>query len=428
MGLGHDTALGVADRSPGSRPSRWPTMSLGAATGSYGMAMAMFSTTASLFLADAVRVGPIFIGVYFTGCAVASVGANLVTGWLSDRLNDRRVALALTALAGVAGAVTFIAVRNYAVIFATGAVLLSINNAFLSQLLAYVKEFVEFTGRKLTPFTSAMRSVLSAGWIIGPPAGFFLLVHTGFKLMYMSIAGLLLVTALLSRWFVPALPSPPKPTAEDIGNSQARWLRRLLATVPGPTRLLLGSVTAVYVADQMYLIAIALYVTKTLHLSAALVGLMAGISAAFEIPLMIAVGRVADRIGKLRIVTVGALLAAIFFCLLPVANSAPVLIALQLPNALSTAAISISMVIVLQEIPGGTGSASSLYSSVITLAQLLAGAITGVVAALVGYRNVFWVCGGACVLATALLLARRISRPSDSRKVTQKSASGNAGR
>ena len=353
MELARDTAPGVADRSSGSRQSRWPTISLGAATGSYGMAMAAFSTTTSLFLADAVRVGPILIGLYFTGCAVASIGVNLATGWLSDRLNDRRVALALTALAGVAGAVIFISVRNYAVIFATGAVLLSINNAYLSQLLAYVKEFVEFTGRKLTPFSSAMRSVLSAGWIIGPPAGFFLLAHTGFKLMYTCVAVLLLVAALLSRWFVPALPAPPKPTAEDIGNSHAPGLRRVLATVPRPTWLLLGSTTAVNVADQMYLIAIALYVTKNLHLSAALVGLMAGICAALEIPLMIIVGRIADRIGKLRIMTGAAVLAAIFFCLLPAAGSAPVLIALQLPNAVWTAAImGIPMVIVQQEVPG----------------------------------------------------------------------------
>ncbi|MGW9450163.1 hypothetical protein [Streptomyces sp. NPDC055632] len=58
--------------------------------------------------------------------------------------------------------------------------------------------------------------------------------------------------------------------------SRRSGVRRILATVPRRSRLLLGSVTAVNVANQMYLIAIAPYVTKDLRLSASLVGVMAG--------------------------------------------------------------------------------------------------------------------------------------------------------
>lgn len=419
MKLTHDARPAAADRSPRSRLPGRTAVSLGVATGCYGLTMAVFGTTTSLFLADAVRVGPMLIGLYFTGCAVAGIGINLAAGWLSDRLTDRRVALAMTALAGVAGAVVFAGVRNYAVVFATGAVLLGLNGAYLSQLFAYVKEFAESAGREVTPFSSAVRSVLSAGWIVGPPIGFFLLAHIGFGLMYTGAAGLLLVTALLGRWFLPTLllPVPVRlgPAAEGVANGLLLGLRRVLAIVPRRTWLLLGAVTAVYVADQIYLIVIALYVTKDLHLSASLVGLMAGTCAALEIPLMIMVGRLADRIGKLRIVAAAVVLAVVFFCLLPVAGSTTVLIALQVPNAVWTAAImSIPMVIVQQEIPGGSGTASALYSSTFPLAQLVAGAVTGVVAAEAGYRNVFWICAGLCGLATVFLLCRMASRPSDS--------------
>jgi SET family sugar efflux transporter-like MFS transporter len=167
----------------------------------------------------------------------------------------------------------------------------------------------------------------------------------------------------------------------------------------------------------MYLIVIALYVTKDLHLSAVLVGLMAGICAALEIPLMITVGRLADRIGKLRVVAAAVVLALIFFCLLPVAGSTPFLIALQLPNAMWTAVItSIPMVVVQQEVPGGAGTASALYSSTFPIAQLLGGAITGLVAAQAGYRSVFWICACFCALAIVFLLCRMASRgPGDSR-------------
>jgi SET family sugar efflux transporter-like MFS transporter len=71
---------------------------------------------------------------------------------------------------------------------------------------------------------------------------------------------------------------------------------------------------------------------------------------------------------------------------------------------------TIPRVVVQQEVPGGTGTVSALYSSTFPVAQLLAGAVTGVVAAQAGYRDVFWICAGLCALAVVLLLCRRVSR------------------
>ncbi|MEU3297042.1 sugar efflux transporter [Streptomyces longwoodensis] len=391
--------------------------SLWAAAGCYALAMSVLGTTLSLFLADAVGAGPGLIGLYFTGCAVVGIGINLAMGWLSDRLSDRRTALASTALAGVAAALIFTGAREYAVVFATGAVLLGLNEAYISQLFAYVKEFADVTGREVTPFSSAVRSVFSAGWVVGPPVGLFLLTHAGFGRMYTAAAALLLLTAVLGRWFLPALPPPPRPATSKRTTNRRSALRRLLTTVPSRSWLLLGSVTAANVANQMYLIAIALYVTKDLHLSASLVGLMAGACAALEIPLMITVGRLADRVGKVRVVAAAVVLAAVFFCLLPMVGSAPALLALQVPNAVWVAVVtSIPMVVIQQEVPGGTGTVSALYSSTFPVAQLLAGAITGVVAAQAGYRSVFWICAALCAFAAVLLFLRIASHGSDEDK------------
>lgn len=409
MKFAHYTRTDAADRSPRFGQAAIP---LGITAACYGITISVSSTTTSLFLADAVRVGPLLIGVYFTGCAVAGIGVNLAAGRVSDRLADRRVALAVTGLAGVAGAVTFIVARNYAVVFAAGAVLLTLGGAYFSQLFAYVKELADAMGRDVAPVSSVVRSVFSAAWVVGPPAGFFLLAHAGFGALYIGSAGLLLVTALLGRWFLPAVPASSGSVARDSGDSQRPGMRQLLATVQRRTWLLLASATAVYVADQMYLIVIALYVTKDRHLSTALVGLMAGTCAALEIPLMIAVGRLAERIGKLRMMAAAVVIAVVFFCLMPLASSAPILIALQLPNAMWTAVImSIPMVMVQQEIPGGTGTVSAFCTSTFTVAQLLAGAITGVITAQAGYGSVFWFCAGLCALASVFLLYRGVDHP-----------------
>ena len=178
--------------------------------------------------------------------------------------------------------------------------------------------------------------------------------------------------------------------------------------LPSRTWLLLGAVIALGVVNQMYSIDVPLYVTRTLHLDAQLVGWMAGFGAALEIPIMIVAGRFADRFGKLRLVLASAVGAILFFCLLPLARSTAGLLALQVLNAAwSAVALSIPMVMVQDEAPSGVGAASSLYSAAFMSAGLLAGAITGVTATAIGFGSVFWVCAALAAVTTSLLLARR---------------------
>jgi MFS transporter, SET family, sugar efflux transporter len=241
--------------------------------------------------------------------------------------------------------------------------------------------------------------VFSAAWVVGPPLGFFLLNEYGFGPTYVAAAGLCMITAAAGLFGLPRLSAPPRLPSSP-GARAARLGRRIL--------LLLAATTVLGVVNQMYSIDIALYVTKDLHLGASLVGWMAGLGAGLEIPVMIVVGRIADRVGKLRLVIAASAGAVVFFCLLPLAGSVPALLALQVLNAAWTAvAMSIPMLMIQQEVPGGAGTSSSLYSSAYTIAGLVSGAVTGVTAAAVGYRNVFWVCAGLSVLATILLAARR---------------------
>jgi predicted MFS family arabinose efflux permease len=64
------------------------------------------------------------------------------------------------------------------------------------------------------------------------------------------------------------------------------------------------------------------------------------------------------------------------------------------------------MVMVQQEAPCGAGGSTALYNSAFMAAIMLAGAITGVTAAAIGFGNVFWVCAAIAVVAGSLLAAR----------------------
>jgi len=369
---------------------------------------AFLSTTTSLFLTTAVHVAPLLIGLFFAGRGVVSIALNLGVGSMSDRLPDRRLLVVIAGAGGAAGGVCFAVLRDYVAVLLSGVVCFSIVALGFSQLFAYANEFAHARGRPVTMFTSLLRAVFTAAWVIAPPAGFYLLTRYGFGPLYLAVGCLSLLMAALG-WGLRPLTAATRPAPAPQGG-QPRGHHAPFAAfsaLPARTWLLLGAVVALGVVNQMYAIDVPLYVTRTLHLDAQLVGWMAGLGAALEIPVIIVAARLAGRFGKLRLVVASAVGAIVFFCLLPLATSAVPLLALQVLNAAWTAvSLSIPMVMVQDEAPSGVGSASALYSSAFMSAVVLAGAITGVVAAAVGFGNVFWVCAALAAVAAGLLLAR----------------------
>jgi MFS transporter, SET family, sugar efflux transporter len=367
---------------------------------------AFLATTTSLFLADALHVAPLAIGLFFTVRGVAAIVINLAAGRISDRLPDRRLMLGIAGAGGAGAGLCFAMLRDYPAVLVLGALCYGVGGMAYSQLFAYTNELAQADGRAVTTFTSVMRSVFCASWVIGPPLGLFLLTRYGFWPLYLATAGLSLATGVLGQRGLRRIPARSAPAAPAADHAAAG------GRGPGPrpaarTWLLLGAVIVLSAVNQMYNIDVALYVTKDLRIGAQFVGWMAGLSAALEIPITIVAGRLANRVGTLRVTLAATVGATVFFCLLPLAATAPALLALQPLNAAWTAvALSIPMVMVQQEAPGGAGAASALYGSAFMAAVMLAGAITGVTAAAVGYGNVFWVCAVLSAAAGGLLLAR----------------------
>ncbi len=391
---------------PRGRGGARDTVPLAGAVGSYGLWSAFLATTTSLFLADALHVAPLEIGLFFTVRGVTAIVINLVAGRISDRLPDRRRMLAIAGAGGAGAGFCLAVLRDYPAVLLLGAVCYSVGGIAYSQLFAYTSELAQAAGRAVTTFTSVMRSVFSASWVLGPPLGLFLLTRYGFGPLYLATAALSLVTGVLGRRGLRRIPARPSPAA------QAASGRGPGLGLPARVWLLLGAVIMLSAVNQMYNIDVALYVTRDLRMGAQFVGWMAGFSAALEVPLVIVAGRLAGRVGKLRVTLAAAAGATVFFCLLPLATTAPALLALQPLNAAWTAvALSIPMVMVQQEAPGGAGAASALYGSAFMAAVMLAGAVTGVTATAVGYGNVFWVCAALSAAAGGLLLARTARPP-----------------
>lgn len=388
------------------RSVAWEAAPLAGAIGAYGTLSAFVSSTTSLFLTSAVHAAPLLVGLFFAVRGAVSIALNQSIGSLSDRLPDRRLLLMLAGVGGTLGGVCLATLREYAAVLVCGTIFLAIGTLTYSQLFAYAHEFAHARRRPVTLVTAQLRAVFTAAWVIGPPAGLYLMTRCGFGPLYLTVGALWLVTAVLGAC-LRRLPAAPRPTPPDDGVRGGSTRSGAWPVLPSPTWLLLGAVTALSVVNQMYAIDVPLYVTRSRHLDAQLIGWMAGLSAAMEIPVIIIAGRLADRIGKQRLLLAAAVGSIVFFCLLPLVTSAAPLLALQVLNAVWTSvALSIPMVMLQDESPSGAGAGSALYSSAFMSGGMLAGALTGVIATVTGFGGVFWVCAVLAASAAAMLIAR----------------------
>ena len=401
--------------TPGSAPGRpargalvRESVPLGSAIGLFGLTAAALSPTLSLFLANAVHAAPFLIGLFFTAYAAAEIVAGLVTGWLSDRMRDRRVLIGLVSLAGAVGMLCLALIRDYTVLLVTCVVFISIGAGSLGQMFAYANEFATARGRDITAYSSVMRSFFSGAYVVGAPLGLTLMAKYGFRPLYLGVTVITLAMGAVGRWGL--RPVPRKAGGETAGAGAGRkglWQTIREARLPGRVWLLLGVTLALGTVTQMYNIDISLHVTKNLGRSAQLVGWMVGLTAVVEIPVMIVAGRAARRLGSGRLVGASAVLAVVSYCLMAVVSTPEALLAVAaLTGVWQGVALSIPMVMVQQETPGGVGVSSSIYGAVFSGAGLIAGAVSGGTAALVGYGGVLWVCAALSAVGALGMLAR----------------------
>ncbi|MCC3655416.1 MFS transporter [Streptomyces sp. S07_1.15] len=402
-------------------------------TGMVGVAGAMVVTSTSLFLSDAVRVSPLMIGLFFAARAASEILSDLVVGALSDRMSSRRSLLALCAACSAAGAVGYLLLRDYYALLVTGALFFGIGGAVFSQLFAYTREFADSRGTDAAFFNSALRSVTSVAWIVGPPFGFYLISSRGFSSLFFAAAVFYLLSAALCALALPDT-GRTRPARADAADGAAEGLpeeapgeaaagpeksapeKTAAPAAPAPprnafsgltprVRSLMAVIVLMLTVNSIYQINIALFVTKDLGLGKGFAGLLLGLAAALEIPLMIYTGAKAERIGKWRLVTVAAVCATLFFAALPFTESPVALLLLQVPNALWTAIVlSIPVIILQNAMSDRIGAASALYGASFKAGSFLGGMTAGAVAQWLGFTHVFWACAVLSAVAALLLV------------------------
>ncbi|MFC3913769.1 sugar efflux transporter [Pseudaeromonas sharmana] len=344
-----------------------------------GCAAALFVPTMSLFLSQEVKVSPFAVGIFFTCNAVCGIMVSQFLARRSDRKGQRRKLIFLCMLAGAASCLLFAFTRSYWLLITAGILLMSIGATASPQIFALAREYSDRLGRSGVMFTSWMRAMFSLAWVVGPPIAFAVSLNYGFMHLFLFGLGIYLLSALVVHLGLPVVHRDASANLEmgPVQNNQTvRWL--------------FASSTLFWTCNNMYLIAMPLYVTSQLGRTEGLAGWMMGTAAGLEIPIMLIAGWLCSRWRKHSLLMISGV-AAIGFYVAMLTQTEPFLLLLsQVGNALFIGILAGMGMLYFQDmLPGQAGVATTLFTNSIRSGAILAGALAGGIAEYYDYHAVF---------------------------------------
>ncbi|GAA4939571.1 sugar efflux transporter [Actinoplanes utahensis] len=382
-----------------------------------GVATAVVGPFLGLFLNTAVHADPVQVTVFLVIASTSGVAMSSVIGRISDRWPIRHTLLVTAALAGFAASGLTAVIRDYWILLAVTATAMAVAGSLYPQSFAYARQVLQRDDPARAALgISVLRTVFSVAWVGGPSLAALLLDVGDFRYVYGAAALLYLLAALVAARFLPEVegsaaegPAAPRDGGRAV---KARAPRILVPIIIG---FVLLQTTMVLGGQVM-----PLFITAELNGSARDAGLIFGLCAALEIPLMIGFGVLSTRIPVRRILLGGAVCAVVYQAVAATASSVWTLAAAQILNALFIAATSGLGISYVQDLmPQAPGRATTLFTNTFPIGQIVAAPLFGV-SQQYGFRLAFTINLVLSALGLILLLAarpRRASPEADGRPV-----------
>lgn len=345
-----------------------------------GMSSALSIPTLSVFLATELQLQSWKIGTLFSANALSGIVISILIAHFSDRLKSRKHLLLFCISMQICNALLFIFCRRYVVMIAFGALLSAFGSAAVPQLFALAKQTYDNA-----QFSAVLRAQFSLAWVFGPPLGYWLIQQFGFITLYIVITGVLLFVFLMST----RLPSNPYRPSRAINLPEhSQSMGRNLS-------YLVVSTILIWTSSALYLIAFPLYLEYQPSLSSDWTGVLYGVAAALEIPVMLLGARFLCRVSKKYQMQVAILCGIIFYAGVIYSRGFDSLLVLQIFNAIFIGLTSIVGLSWFQELlKNQQGLAATLYTNSVSVGVFFA----GVMQSLLSYTKSLYTWPTLCLL------------------------------
>jgi SET family sugar efflux transporter-like MFS transporter len=374
---------------------------LGLVTLTAGLSTAIVMPFLALFLSDEVEAGPARVTVFLVASPLASVVMAWLLGRLSDRHPIRRALLVGASVAGVVGCALTAFVRDYYVLLGLTVTATALAASLFPQSFAYARQVLQRDDpARAAMGISTLRTVFSLAWVAGPPLAAVLLEVGGFAYLYGLAAVMYAIAALVAvRWMV-EITDPDDPAGKDEPLVRRPWMAWLA--------------TAAFVLMQTPLVlavqALPLFLTRELDTGAGAAGLILGLCAALEIPLMLGFGWLSTRRSLRSLILFGGACGVAYYALAAVSGSVWILVAGQVLNATFIAAVSGLGISYMQDmLPREPGRATTLFTNTFPIGAMLAGPLFGISQSY-GFRLAYAMSAALCFVGLLVLISVRRAR------------------
>ncbi|WP_165386586.1 sugar efflux transporter [Vibrio vulnificus] len=365
-----------------------------------GLCGAFFYPLTSLFLVEQLNASPMMLSLYMVVAVISSVSVSQVIAGKSDRGWQRKTILLISVSCQLVTVVSFIFIREYWIAIAVVALLGSISGAAFGQLFALGREYGDKYVTDSASFVSTMRAGIAIAWVFGPPLAFLLKAAYGFEASFTVAAIVIALSILVIFRGIPNvehnLRVEKKPSRANGG-----WV----SSVNSLVFIYCLIIVLAFAANNLYIVSMPLYLSQELKVDANWLGVLFGVAALCEIPVMLWAGKLARRWSALSIMKVGIASGVLFYSVMLVATNYTHLIVAQILNGIFIGTCATLGMVVMQDMmKDKLGTASTLFSNMLQLSMLVSSLSVGIVGELFNYYSSFYVSLLGVSLALILLI------------------------
>ncbi len=170
-----------------------------------GVLAGTFGMGAVFGMEKGMSIGQIsaFVGTIYTGGLLAQYPI----GWISDRMDRRRLILRLTAGGALAVGIGLIFSDEFPVVLATGFIIGAVANPLYSLLIAHTNDHLDHTD--MAAAAGGLLFINGLGSMTGPLVIGFVMTRFGADAFFAYIATLLGLIAVYAAWRATQRPAPP---------------------------------------------------------------------------------------------------------------------------------------------------------------------------------------------------------------------------
>ncbi|MCU8399920.1 sugar efflux transporter [Vibrio vulnificus] len=365
-----------------------------------GLCGAFFYPLTSLFLVEQLNATPMMLSLYMVVAVISSVSVSQVIAGKSDRGWQRKTILLISVSCQLVTVFSFIFIREYWIAIVVVSLLGSISGAAFGQLFALGREYGDKYVTDSASFVSTMRAGIAIAWVFGPPLAFLLKAAYGFEASFAVAATIIAMSILVIFLGIPNVERNLRVEKEP-SRANGGWV----SSVNPLVSIYCLIIVLAFAANNLYIVSMPLYLSQELKVDANWLGVLFGVAALCEIPVMLWAGKLAKRWSALTIMKVGIASGVLFYSVMLLATNYTHLIVAQILNGIFIGTCATLGMVVMQDMmKDKLGTASTLFSNMLQLSMLVSSLSVGVVGELFNYYSSFYVSLFGVSLALILLI------------------------